>query len=309
MPAVQIVVVAGVPTMLAEEFGRIRETYVGHGARLVVWSPIGDFEPYNNDYVNKLYGKFARTVIQHFQASRTLEKFPFSEVHAILVYFERQDGSSNIVRDAFVPELFPSAISPIQPLAPRCSPNRIRGATHELAVRIVSAIRKAEGALAAITKEVTSRDNRTPLLLPIRNFDQTRMIDFINRLARNIVLKQPFDVLVQEVREFEANTKRVRLDGDNRHHFHYVNSRGLVFKAPGKDRHGRAWSTADGHPSPGCLIRSRLRLGATFDPRFHYDCQPVTGHLPQLWESCHHQKFRAASGRVHVNISPNDHVR
>jgi hypothetical protein len=116
-----------------------------------------------------------------------------------------------------------------------------------------------------------------------------------------------FQAVQNAMSRFEAQNPLVRLEGE--HGRHFSNPKGLVFKSSGSNRHGLARDVAGAHPTASCLIRSRLRLGASFDPRFHYDCMRPNGGVSAEWHSCHGQNVRIPLGRTHVNIGPNDHVR
>ena len=73
-------------------------------------------------------------------------------------------------------------------------------------------------------------------------------------------------------------------------------------------RHGLApvWGDADHELS--CVVRGRLRCGASFDPRFHYDCSGAKERV--TLENCHKATDHLwVSGTDYVNIAPNDNVR
>ena len=59
-----------------------------------------------------------------------------------------------------------------------------------------------------------------------------------------------------------------------------------------------------------CFPRSRLRLGASFDSSFHYDCCVADSRrLPTSWRGCHQQPVSTNRSENYVNIYPNDYVR
>lgn len=88
----------------------------------------------------------------------------------------------------------------------------------------------------------------------------------------------------------------------------FVGKSNLVFKSPGRGsaRHGLAPTWEDSGHELSCVIRGRLRFGASFDPRFHYDCDIPNKsiHLP----GCH-QPITVPRKRKHINIAPNDNIR
>ena len=168
-------------------------------------------------------------------------------------------------------------------------------------------MRRGERVLSAISNEVVSNDNQTPLLLPERNFDTIEIQKLAGEVGR---------IALSETDAFEA-IKKIKTDFNSRnpkinnqdYGKSYKNKKNILFRGPGKNnRHALAAVSAHGHKQQ-CLIRGRMRLGAAYDPRFHYDCTSLKGAVSRKWESCHEQDFSLPIGRTHVNISPNDHTR
>lgn len=166
---------------------------------------------------------------------------------------------------------------------------RVRVIRHSAKPAVAGAIPHVQSLLAVIAEEVTNRDNKTCLLLPRKNFGSR--IDEVIDFVRGAVMS------AQDKEEFKKNLDRVsrslQTTVDGRKYF--VGQGKLVFKSPGRAgaRHGLAPIWGDpGHDS-SCVIRGRMRFGASCDPKFHYDCDiPVGGN--RRYPSCHDTK----------NISP-----
>ncbi|MFP6749737.1 MAG: hypothetical protein VCD66_19345 [Alphaproteobacteria bacterium] len=182
---------------------------------------------------------------------------------------------------------------------------------NEISNTIISDIKKliknGERAIDYIHIEINSNCNRTPLLLPRKNFG----LDIISKLFFSVHKHALFagtfsDFKNNSVAQFEIENRQIKLDGDTRKF--YINSKGLVFRGPGRSRHAMATVQRE-HHDVSCIVQARLRFGAFFDPRFHYDCVPRQGNLAKDWSSCHQQYFSLPKGRRHINIAPNDFTR
>ena len=91
---------------------------------------------------------------------------------------------------------------------------------------------------------------------------------------------------------------------------HFINPKGVVFRTPAGRPHGTLDPDFHGDHGVQCFPRSRLRLGSSFDPAFHYDCcASGRGALPASWIGCHGQIIAIAGTRRHANVYPNDYVR
>ena len=149
---------------------------------------------------------------------------------------------------------------------PLATENQRRKAANDLIREGRRAVVKARKLLSIIAEEISNRDNRTCLLLPPRNFGSE--IDAVFDCVRNATLAG------EEGEEFKnrlsavARSLRTQRKG-NREYF--TGRRGIVFKSPGKAgaRHGLApdWKSPGGHDA-SCVIRGRLRFGASYDPEF-----------------------------------------
>jgi hypothetical protein len=167
----------------------------------------------------------------------------------------------------------------------------------------VDTIRKS---IPVLKKELSEQDNRTPWLLPKRNFKSAALLPKLAEIQQRIGSGEvASDVLGQAKKDFIQKHPFQRVDGNPRACF--VDGRGVEFHAPGKDRHGFARPGPEKHPLM-CLVAGRRRLGAPYDRAFHYDCARGAGRLIGHFASCHAPPSRI-EGDPHLNIAPNDFVR
>ena len=113
------------------------------------------------------------------------------------------------------------------------------------------------------------------------------------------------DANSEDTRSFVESLKSLRLHRDGRH---YEGSGRLVFMSPSKSgpRHGLAPVWGDSH-EPSCVVRGRLRFGASYSPRFHYDC-PLRPGSSRRFPGCHRPRTLPPHRR-HANVAPNDGIR
>ncbi len=306
-----IVVVAGIADWFANEFAAVRVKKVEEKKRKVLWSPLNCHDGqaiYDDLYISVLYKKLSKTIRQKFRDSgKTIIPSPNDAV--ILLYLDYPDSRSDQLTKKFFPETIATAI----PLPNIC--NSIQGpkarseaATNDVVGNIRRILRNVENSLAAIHKEVTSRDNRTPLLLPIKNFDSSSLVELLNNSMADVLSRaNPFEAIRWLTRNFESQCPPRAIDQNPKKYF--VDDRKFVFKSPGSDRHGLAWAMGQSGHGDNCFVRSRYRLGAQYDPRFHYDCFPLRGRLPHNLINCHGEPVSKSASCKHVNIAPNDHIR
>ena len=164
---------------------------------------------------------------------------------------------------------------------------------------------RAKKSLHAIEKEIQSAANRTPMLLPTRAFGGDAIDRFLRSLTANLLeAEDPFAEVREEVDRFCKRFPRRRFSDDRREYF--INRKGIVFRTGGPS-HGASRPEFQGHHDIQCFPRSRLRLGGSFNPAFHYDCCASQGDLPSLWTGCHGQSISIR--RQYANVYPNDYAR
>jgi hypothetical protein len=214
--------------------------------------------------------------------------------------YVQHDGWRDFV-SAFFPAVFPLALR----LEPFVHLDGTSKATRrQLADAMKTPVKKSRDIVARIKKEVTERDNRTPLLLPVRNFRsgvlKTKLLELQENLAESAECTRLLENWVQDI---ERHHPLRRTESRSRC---FVDDRNIEFHPPGRARHAFA-RPQKGH-EPLCLISGRRRFGAPYDRAFHYDCINHVGRVRDLFFGCHEGEKRY-EGSPHVNIAPNDFVR
>ena len=301
-----LVIVAGIPVLLSNEF-ETRLAKIEEGRRRFVWAPLENNRAYEPGYVEMLYSQFVSSWRELFFSKEHNGAGPPGFEGVITIYLDHDGGSAKLLSDSFEVETLTMGIPVpeilnILPL----TPNKMRDASNKIAKNLRRAIRKCEEGLIVIAKEINSNDNRTPLLLPDRNYGTKEIRELTKNVSDAVREPDPHVAVRAAAKKFENDHPRVA--SDSRKGKHFINGKGIVFQSPGHDRHGAPNLSGDDHHE-SCMIRGRLRLGAAYDPRFHYDCVKSKGVLATDWQSCHSQNFALPKGRNHVNVAPNDHVR
>lgn len=169
-------------------------------------------------------------------------------------------------------------------------------------------------AVNAINSELETRPNRTPLLLPLRNFDGRGVADEIRSLSRSLPLEEhPSEAIAAACKKIEAIYSFDKAkDGSARC---FTDDRKVEFRSPGRANHGMAASAEPPHDAT-CFLNGSFRIGGRYKRGFHYDCRHrlSTGKrnkakiLKGSFLDCHNGRDDYV-GEPHVNIAPNDFVR
>lgn len=168
-----------------------------------------------------------------------------------------------------------------------------------------AAVGKSVNAAIKRLRSEAGRVNRTPVLLPVRAFGGNGVDLLLSELNKNVIgSPDPFAAIKKEIANFCRKFPPSRYSQDRRKYF--INRSGIVFRTGGP-AHGVLNPDFRGNHGVQCLPRSRLRLGATFKPAFHYDCCASRGPLPTQWTGCHNQSISIR--RQYANVYPNDYVR
>lgn len=192
------------------------------------------------------------------------------------------------------------------------SPDERRHSTKELFHLLLDATIRARAALAALHKELVERANRTPLLLPLRNFKsrrlQGKLAEFQIALAEQGNFVDATVAIRIAVKALETDYPPTKVQESKRKCPCFVDDHNVEFHAPGKALHGLPHVVGD-HPT-NCFLGGYRRFGAPFNAAFHYDCiKGPRGNLKGLFFTCHSQSLIPMEGAPHLNIAPNDFVR
>ena len=152
--------------------------------------------------------------------------------------------------------------------------------------------------------EVETRRNRSPILLPLRNFASDLLQPSIERLAEDLlVTAKPSSRVEAACQAIEAEHPFVA-GGDDKG---FTDKAHIVFRSPGRDLHGQLWENqGEGHTIQ-CVLNGRFRLGGPIAKGFHFDCTRPP-RLQGQFSDCH-DKEGDYVGKPHLNIASNDYVR
>ncbi|MFX1737149.1 hypothetical protein PXJ20_21095 [Paraburkholderia sp. A1RI_3L] len=188
------------------------------------------------------------------------------------------------------------------------SPTTIRQSGNRLVDCLKNASKSVRTSVGPLKKELTERSNKTPFLLPLRNFRSRTLIATLQQLQENIVTSQDKTSTIRTFGKAVEQNHPLKQDDPKKPCF-FVDDRNILFRAPGRDRHAFARPNDAGGHSHACLLSGRRRLGAPFDPAFHYDCTRGQENLKASFHMCHGQDESEMEGDPHLNIAPNDFVR
>lgn len=228
------------------------------------------------------------------------------ELGMAIVYVDNDTSQSNILVSSLMPSLMatPARWNPV-----RGDSREVANSRNALIESLTAATLRAKRTLQVLRDELILRANRTPLLLPVRNFDEhgvtNCLLDIQESLAR---CEDPAGCLRSKVNEYTAIFAQAIEKTGTVHRRYFQNGQNIWFVAPGNALHGEFHPVVKGHPD-ACILRSFNRLGAPYKPGFHYDCKrPTQSILKGDFFKCHLDRS-PATGVPHLNIAPNDAVR
>lgn len=227
---------------------------------------------------------------------------------AALGYVTGSNGiGSDVVKRAFFPYLpcFPLTVE--KPLQSSVDSRRsVAEWKNTLADEIRCAVRRMNAALPVLRHEVTSRANKTAILLPCESFRSSVLVAQIETVADCIVGKSDVrEALLNADKELRRAHPPRSLKNSRDGKRYFFDDTEVCFKPPGSDRHGLVRAgTGD---TPRCELGSRFRLGAAYLPEFHYDCERGGDSWERMYSNCHKQGHRHAG--KHINIAPNERAR
>ena len=300
-----VVAIAGIPDEIGSRFiSKFKGNLTSE--TVTPWLPLSLSEAYTEEYAERLYRHFTSKLRQR-ERQRELrnEVNILLGANLVLFYLDKNDGSETFLFGRFGLEALVVPLSATEMShVPLKMDNQRRRAVNILNQEGQRAIRRARELLSIIAEEITNRDNRTCLLLPYRNFGRNmkKVLKCVHGAASEGLKSNKFKNNIDHVsRQLPSSTDGgiSYFRGQNR----------MIFKSPGKarGRHGLAptWTASEHELS--CIIRGRMRFGASYDPKFHYDCA-ITKGAGRQFPNCHGEAT-VPDNRSHVNIAPNDNVR
>ena len=291
-----LLVVAGIPSAMATLFGQRVSKLVAPA----MWMPLApNSRGYTEQYAAWMYERFANCLRNLVLTGR---------VPNCVLAFVTHEGTEQVLIERFRQEVLVYPFAEASSVTFQVKPTaHVNEHVNKALDMLEECSRIAMRALQAIEKEVRSAANRTPLLLPPLSFSSEMVNDLFERIHENTIkADNPFAAVKHEVERFCKMIPRQSFSHDRKKYF--VNDRGIVFRTGA--HHGAHNPGFRGDHDVSCFPKSRLRLGASYEPSFHYDCNAVGGRqLPTSWPGCHQQWISVESAKGYVNIYPNDYVR
>lgn len=301
-PKASFLVVAGITPAMARLFGERADSKLGQEKWRIIWNPMPrQALGYSDHYVAALYCRFARQIRKSARTG--------GELRCTLGYVSYGSTDATLL-NAFRHETLAFPFADTNAVAfDQKPPARVSESVNKAIDELRTQVAKAARSLNAIEKEVRSGVNRTPVMLPLRAFGYDEIDGLLRVIGKNVLAaRDPFRAVKKEVEGFCMRHPRRRVSRDPKKHF--INQKGVVFRTPAGRPHGTLDPDFRGDHEVQCFPRSRLRLGSSFDPAFHYDCcASGRGALPVSWIGCHGQIIAIAGTRRHANVYPNDYVR
>lgn len=221
-----------------------------------------------------------------------------------LVYISYDQISTERFRNTFFPSLY--AIE-IEWNFDKSSKETIRQSISELLELMRVATNRLKDAIPIIKKEITEADGRTPLLLPVKNFESKWLVANLIEVQKTLIFERDKNNHLKKLINKFVNYHPRTQPTDHRYQRQcFVDRKNIEFNPPGQDRHG--FPRAGFPHTDICFISGHRRLGAPYDHAFHYDCVRPGGNLKGDFWGCHSPKDKL-EGKPHLNISPNDFVR
>ncbi|UCV22199.1 hypothetical protein [Ferribacterium limneticum] len=293
---------AGIPTEVFDSVAKEAKFITGGGNTSHHFIKHGpDGTPYREFEVRQLVNTFKPYIEQE-----TREKDKDTGEVAFAVFYIRDQESDFVIRD----NLFPFLITiPINWELDYSSELTLRQSKNELVRQLNTLCIDARKLIVALQRELVEQRQRTPWLLPIRNFRSRHLVPGLYEIQDQLIMneKKPeaLSKLTDAFRHHHPPQKRQDSHKSDRRYF--VDDSGVMFKPPGKDLHG-FHKPSDGH-NEICAISSQRRLGVPYHRALHYDCSKGDGATELNLYSCHRTELAPISSEKHINIATNDYTR
>lgn len=285
---------AGIPAEIFDEVYKKRSAFAGGNVEFEGSALLRGYTLDPNQGVKILTRLKDRAVLERFNAD---EKISYG---VILV---RPPGSDT---SRFERVFFPSTfVYPVEWVLDQTDKRRVAQTKNELIELLRIASVKLKAILLAMNKELREKASRTSLLLPLRNFRSDYLCDHIQEVQAELLASDDPTRTIQElVKAFEQLHPLKKIGTKKRPCF--VDDFEVEFHSPGSALHGLPRPTSEHRAE--CILNSLRRLGAQYNPAFHYDC--MKGNLLKgAFHDCHSQDAYQMTGKPHLNIAPNDFVR
>lgn len=297
---------AGIPQEAYDNIYRRRKSLVGENSNT-------DFEGValtHSSAVSSLENRDARVLLARFKDYAIVDKTNAVGTKAFAVIYVHPDPNGSI---EFEEKFFPTTlVFHVHWKIEGGTKQERERSVNELFSLLLSTTIRARNVLKALNKELVERANKTPLLLPLRNFRSKRFKAWLKGFQTKIRTQENYvsaaSAINDEIKEFEK-IYPLKHNGDPKSkHLCFFDDNDVEFHAPGKALHGLPHAGGD-HPV-SCVLAGYRRLGAPFHSAFHYDCKKrKKGNLKGDFFRCHVEFTESIEGDPHLNIAPNDFIR
>jgi hypothetical protein len=227
----------------------------------------------------------------------------FDDGLSVLVLVQQGDSF-----DKFSAQFYPFALLRVVEFERRFSQSgaQLRRDKNEIA-RILEAQAKSQVALMnKVTTYTKSRVNRSPLLLPLRHFNEQELSDCVAKAWVKLQNDGANIELLDDICEvFEQSFAFAKKEGAKSGLF--VNSKSIEFKTPGRALHGFVRDKNEKHRL-SCFLNGLLRIGGVIVEGFHYDCTNKGKSYSGKFSNCH-DIIGQYKGNPHLNVYPDDYIR
>lgn len=301
-----IVAVAGLPAVHYNRIDQQGSTMFGTGQRFIA-SPLkadasGTYAP-NVAHGWRLLDKLAKAL----QTDETLQDHGCG-----VLLLSPPDYDASATLDLLAP--FAVAVEVALPVPVQTQGRPAQMQANQIGAALRAATPRLVRAVNAMNSELETRLNRTPLLLPLRDFDGRGVADEIRGLSLSLPLEdRPSEAIAAACKRIEATYPFDKAKVGSARCF--TDDRKIEFRPPGRANHGMAASAEPPH-NANCFLNGGFRIGGRYEPGFHYDCRHrlSTGKrkkakvLKGSFLDCHDDRDNYV-GEPHLNIAPNDFVR
>lgn len=268
--------------------------------------PIGRGRELSDAYAHEIMELFKVRLGNEFNTSNN-----FATTSYAVIYVR---GKEDIPHSNFEEALFPSILTiPVKWEQCGLTPDE-RAVSHKrLFKELLHATKRARMLLKVVHDQLKEQANKTPLLLPLENFQSTKLKPWLKQLQSSLAAQEDEinarGTLKKALVEWEQHHPRrpVKDFKNKKPAFH--DDREIEFRAPGiGGMHGLPHLKSE-HPSSRCLLGAYRRLGAPFNAAFHYDVQKDSPRkIKSNFCSCH-GPLKLMEGDPHLNVAPNDFIR
>jgi hypothetical protein len=222
------------------------------------------------------------------------------EKFSIALLYARHAATERNVLENFFPFALTASFEPVKNASTN---NERRRELNNLIANLTPICQKLRSIAKILQEHLEARLRHTPLLLPPRNFREAVITETLAQISHNALDCVPLERHIKDrIAMINGTVKRARA----RDELHYVNGAGVLFRAPPANAFHGFGRRNEEHP-PGCYLRARTRLGSSYNPEFHYDCEPISGTIRGVQPSCHTSV--EVQECMHLNIAPNDFIR